>query len=54
MSGLIADSRRLVKVAREEAGDYRFDKSEPIPVKVRLDEWVEESLHASKLIVVRM
>jgi len=34
-SGLIADSRRVVDIAREEAQEYRLDYSQPIPAKVR-------------------
>ncbi len=35
MSGLIADSRRVVNQARGEAANYRFTYSQPIPLKVR-------------------
>lgn len=34
ISGLIADARRVVNQARDEASNYRFTYSQPIPVKV--------------------
>jgi 20S proteasome subunit alpha 7 len=33
-AGLIADSRKIVKRARDEAADFRFKLNEPIPIKV--------------------
>lgn len=37
ISGLIADSRRVVNQARDEASSYRFTYSQPIPVKHLVD-----------------
>lgn len=34
ISGLIADARRVVNQAQDEAASYRFTYSQPIPVKV--------------------
>ena len=34
ISGLIADARRVVNQARDEAAHYRFTYSQPIPLKV--------------------
>lgn len=37
ISGLIADARRIVNQARDEAANYRFTYSQPIPVKHLVD-----------------
>ena len=35
VAGLLADSRSVVEIARDEAANYRANYSQPIPLKVR-------------------
>jgi 20S proteasome subunit alpha 7 len=47
-AGLIADSRKIVKRARDEAADFRFKLNEPIPIKHLVDR-VSGYIHAHTL-----
>ena len=35
IAGLIADARQIVSQARDEASNYRYSYSQPIPLRVR-------------------
>lgn len=35
VAGLLADSRQIVEIAREEASNYRYNYGTAIPLKVR-------------------